>query len=217
MSERPEDNAPENDNLTNAGDANDAAGQADGAAGTEAGSEGGTATAAPPADGNAELAALTAANADLRDRLVRALAEAENIRRRGLREREDTARYAISNFARDLLNVADNLGRALEAVPAEARAVPGVEPMVAGVELTHRELTSVLERFGIKRFDPAGERFDHNRHEAMFEVPGTGQPSGTVVQVVQSGYMIHDRLLRPARVGVARSDETAQPRVDTKA
>ena len=144
--------------------------------------------------------------AELKDQLLRARAETENVRRRAAREKEDASRYAMANFARDMLGVSDNMHRALDAVPDEARG--GDDAMGSlwqGVEMTERELLSALERHGIKRIDPVGEKFDHNLHQAMFEVPGADAEPGTVVQVVQAGYVIGDRLLRPAMVGVAKA------------
>jgi len=143
--------------------------------------------------------------AELRDRLLRALAENENLIRRAKREREDTAKYAAANFARDMLAVADNLGRALDAVPAGLRESDDTKAFLEGVELTDRELRATLERHGITRLSPLGEKFDHDRHEALFEVPTGDAEPGTVVQVLQDGYVIHDRLLRAARVGVAKA------------
>jgi molecular chaperone GrpE len=155
--------------------------------------------------------------AEARDRLLRALAETENVRRRGDREREDTAKFAISRFAGDLLSVADNLGRALEAVPAQARE--GSELMaklVDGVTATERELLNVFEKNGLKRVEPLGEPFNANFHEVLFEVESADRPPGTVVQVFQPGYKIGERLLRPARVAVAKGGAKAAG-VDTQA
>ena len=170
----------------------------------------------PPSD---PLAAAQDEIARLKDQLLRAIAETENLRRRGEREREDTAKYAIAGFAREILAVGDNLHLALANIPAEARAADKwLDNLAVGVEATERELLAVFERFGIRRIDPLGEPFDPNYHQAMTEVPGTGKPAGTVVQVMRSGYVIHDRLLRPAMVAVAKGDaaETA-PQVDTTA
>jgi molecular chaperone GrpE len=148
------------------------------------------------------LAAVEAELADAKDKLLRALAETENVRRRAQREREDAARYGAQNFARDMLSVGDNLRRALESAP-EAGARDNV---MAGVAATERELLAALERHGVRKVEPQpGERFDPNFHEAMFEVEGTGRPAGTIVQVLQPGFVIHDRLLRPAMVGVAKA------------
>ncbi len=142
---------------------------------------------------------------DLKDQLLRALAEVENTRRRARREREDTAKYAIANFARDVLAVSDNLARALEAVPEDARAGnDAMETLYQGVELTQRELQTAMDRHGIRQVDPLGEKFDHNFHQAMFEVESPDAEPGTVVQVAQHGYVIDERLLRPAMVGVAK-------------
>ena len=145
---------------------------------------------------------------DLKDQLLRALAEAENTRRRARREKEDTAKYAIANFARDVLAVSDNLARAIEAVPEDARAGDDVmETLYQGVELTQRELRTAMERHGIRPVDPRGEKFDHNFHQAMFEVESPDAEPGTVVEVMQLGYVIGERLLRPAMVGVAKKSE----------
>jgi molecular chaperone GrpE len=153
----------------------------------------------------ADLDALLAENADMRDRLLRAMADMENLRRRTEREKTDTARYAISNFARDVLTVGDNLKRTIEHVPAEAAAGdPALKSFLEGVELTERELLNVLERHGVTRIDPLGQRFDPNCHQAMYEVPDPSVPEGTVVDVMQSGYIIGERCLRPALVAVAK-------------
>ena len=141
----------------------------------------------------------------MRDRLLRTMAEMENVRRRTEREKSDTARYAISNFARDVLTVGDNLRRTIEHVPAEAAAQdPALKSFLDGVELTERELLNVLERHGVTRIDPVGQRFDPNCHQAMYEVPNPDVPEGTVVDVMQAGYVIGDRCLRPALVAVAK-------------
>jgi molecular chaperone GrpE len=149
-------------------------------------------------------AELEAELAEYKDRLLRALAETENVRRRAQREREDASKYAIAAFAKDLLSAADNLRRALESLP-EARAKDErTRSLIAGVAATERELLGVFERHGIKRIDPKGECFDHNLHQAIFETERPDQPSGSVVEVLQPGYVLHDRLLRPAMVGVAK-------------
>ncbi|RMF08041.1 MAG: nucleotide exchange factor GrpE [Alphaproteobacteria bacterium] len=155
--------------------------------------------------------------ADLKDRLLRTVAEMENLRKRTERERREATQYAITAFARDLLDVADNLRRALESIPADpASAASDLKPFIEGVEMTERTLLKVFEKHGIERFSPEGEKFDHNFHEAMFEAPTTEHQSGTIIQVVQPGYTIKDRLLRPARVGVARNTqpEADAPHVD---
>jgi molecular chaperone GrpE len=142
--------------------------------------------------------------ADVKDRLLRALAEAENVRRRAQREREDTLKYAVAGFAKDLLSTADNLRRALDSLPEAEAGDARTKSLLAGVAATERELLSAFERHGIRRLDPKGERFDHNHHQAVFEVENSEQPPGTVVEVLQPGYVLHDRLLRPAMVGVAK-------------
>jgi len=153
--------------------------------------------------------------AELKDKLLRALAESENVRRRAAKERDDTAKYAVANFARDMLAIADNLRRALDNAPRDDAS----QNFVQGLDLTERTLLSALERYGIRKLDPKGERFNHDLHEAMFEVPIADAPPGTIVQVLEPGYMIHDRLLRPARVGVAKAVNGGEPgqQVDTRA
>src|SRR5215468_3912601 len=145
--------------------------------------------------------------ADLKDQLLRALAETENVRRRVQRDRDDAVKYATTGLAKDLLPVADNLRRALEAIPKDALDKDeALRNFATGVEMTERLLLAALERHQIKRIDALGQKFDSNLHQAMFEVPGSGQPAGTVVQVLEAVYTIHDRLLRPALVGVAKAD-----------
>jgi molecular chaperone GrpE len=159
-----------------------------------------------------DLDALLAENADYRDRLLRAMAEMENLRRRTEREKADTARYAISNFARDVLTVGDNLQRTIDHVPAEAAAQdPSLKSFLDGVQLTERELLNVLERHGVTRIDPLGQRFDPNCHQAMYEVQNPDVPEGTVVDVMQAGYTIGDRCLRPALVAVAKGGTKPAP------
>jgi molecular chaperone GrpE len=150
---------------------------------------------------------------ELRDRLLRTLAEMENLRKRTDREVADSRLYAVTSFARDMLSVADNMRRALEAVPPELRAgaQAGFKALIDGVELTERELVKALEKNGIRQFTPQGEKFDPNLHQAMFEVPDASVPSGSVVQVVQPGYMIGERVLRPAMVGVSKGGPKAAP------
>ncbi len=170
------------------------------------------------ADPAITLETLEVENAQLKDQLLRALDDTENLRRRAEREREDTSKYAVATLARDVLSVADNLRRALEAMPAEQAPNDATRNLLTGVEATERELLSIFERRGIKRIDPLGERFDPNFHQAMFEVPNSGQQAGTVVQVLQPGYIIHDRLLRPALVGVAKAEAADTPgHIDTRA
>lgn len=174
--------------------------------------------AAPDAE---RLATLERENADLKDRLLRALAEMENLRRRAERELQDQRAYAITKFAGDMIGTADNLRRALDSLPkaAEGEAAerdPAMQAMIDGVELTERELIKALERHGVKKRVPVGERFDPHRDQAMFEIPDETQPNGTVMQVVQPGYTIGERTLRPAMVGVSKGGP-ARPPVETEA
>jgi molecular chaperone GrpE len=149
--------------------------------------------------------------ADVKDRLLRTLAEMENLRKRTEREVADSRLYGIATFARDVLTVADNMHRALEAVAPELRADVNGKTLIEGVELTERELLKALEKNGVRRFEPQGEKFDPNLHQAMYEVPDASVPAGSVVQVVQAGYMIGDRVLRPALVGVAKGGPKTAP------
>lgn len=155
---------------------------------------------------NDALAALIVERDELKDRTLRTLAEMENLRRRTEREIADARTYAVTNFARDLLTAADNIRRAIESVPAEDResADGAFKALLDGIELTERDLAKSFERHGVKLLDPKGQRFDPNRHQAMFEVPDAEVPSGTVVQVMQAGYVLGERVLRPALVGVAK-------------
>jgi molecular chaperone GrpE len=155
-------------------------------------------------------AALEAELSEMTDRWKRAAAEAENTRRRLQREKEESVRYAAAGFAKDMLSVADNLRRALDSVTEEALAADEtVKALHDGVALVERELLGAFERNGVARIEPLGEAFDPNRHEAMFEVPDETRPSGTVVQILQPGYMLHERLLRAAMVGVANGGPPA--------
>lgn len=161
------------------------------------------------------LAKSEAELADTKDKLLRALAETENIRRRAQRDTDDARKYAASKFAGDMIDAADNLRRALASVEGLSVQDERIKALLDGVAATERSLIAAFERHGMKPVAPkVGDRFDPNLHEAMFEVPGTGQPGGTIVQVVQSGYQMHDRLLRAAMVGVAKSD--GAPKVDQK-
>ena len=157
----------------------------------------------------ARLAAVEAELAETKDRLLRALAETENARRRFQREREDTLKYGIGGFAKDLLSPVDNLRRALESLPETEVSDPRVKSLLEGVAATERELIGAFERTGLQRIDPKGERFDHNFHQAIFETERADVPAGTVVEVLQPGYVLHDRLLRPAMVGVAKAPTDA--------
>jgi molecular chaperone GrpE len=151
--------------------------------------------------------------AEFKDRLLRTLAEMENLRKRTEREVTDARLYGVASFARDLLGVADNMRRALDAVSPELRASAeaGVRALIDGVELTERELLKALEKNGVRQFSPRGEKFDPNVHQAMFEVPNPAVPAGSVVEVVAPGYMIGERVLRPAMVGVSKGGPKAAP------
>jgi molecular chaperone GrpE len=166
---------------------------------------------AEAANENDPVAVLEGQVADLRDRFLRAVAEGDNIRKRAERDLADARAYGITAFARDVLTVADNLARTIEHVSAEARASadPSLKALLDGVELTERDLQMILQKNGVKPISPMGEKFDPNFHQAMFEVPDSGRPHGTVVQVVQPGYAIGDRVLRPAMVGVAKGGAKA--------
>jgi molecular chaperone GrpE len=156
-----------------------------------------------------ELTRLQTEHAEMRDRVLRTLAEMENLRKRTEREVSDAKAYAVSTFARDLLSVADNLDRALSAVPPDDED-PALKSLVEGVAMTGRELQSTLAKHGVTKIEPApGEKFDPNLHQAMFEVPDPNQPSGSVVQVVVPGFAISGRLLRPAMVGVSKGGPKA--------
>ncbi len=151
------------------------------------------------------VARLEAEVASLKDQLLRALAETENVRRRSQRERAEAVKYAAAPLIKDLIGVVDNLRRALDSVSPEALETDEqLKTLVTGLEMTEQELASVFERHNIVKIEPLGERLDPHYHEAMFEVPDPDSPSGTIVQVLQAGYRLHDRLLRPAQVGVAK-------------
>lgn len=151
--------------------------------------------------------------ADMKDRLLRTLADMENMRKRTDREIADVKVYAVSQFARDILGVADNMHRAMQALDDElrAKADESMKALLDGVELTERELINVLEKHGVKKLEPQGQKFDPNRHQAMFEVEDASVPNSTVVQVMQAGYTIGDRVLRPALVAVSKGGPKAAP------
>jgi molecular chaperone GrpE len=167
-----------------------------------------------PEEGSMEL--LVKEATESRDKMLRTLAEMENLRKRTAREVADARAYGITGFARDILDIADNLQRALDAIPAEAKesADPGIKAFIEGVELTERSLLNTLEKNGVKKFDPSGEKFDPNFQQAMYEVPDPSVPAGTVVQVVQAGFMIGERVLRPALVAVSKGGAKAAPAAD---
>lgn len=151
-----------------------------------------------------QLSGLEEELANLKDQWLRAMAETENLRRRATRDREEALKYAGTNFGRDMLSIADNLHRALESCPVTEELPESVKALIQGVEMTESALLSTFDRHGIKKIDPLNEKFDANLHQAMFEVEDESVPIGTVVQVLQVGYVMHDRLLRPAMVGVSK-------------
>ncbi len=164
-----------------------------------------------PEDYVDRIADLEAEAADLKDKLLRALAEAENVRRRAVRDKEDASKYAITNFARDILAVADNLRRALDSVTSGKDENNGpvsgedaLASLLTGVEMTERDMLGIFERHGIKAIEAMGAAFDHNLHEAMFELEDAEKPAGTVVHEMQTGYKLGDRLLRPTKVGLSK-------------
>jgi len=165
-------------------------------------------TAEAPLDTPTEEDSLAAAQqeaASLKDQLLRALAETENVRRRAARDKDDAGKFAMAGFAREIVGVADNLSRALEAITPESLEKDAtLKTLFEGIQATERQLETAFEKQAIKKVWPLGEKFDSNLHQAMFEVPGTDKPAGTVVQVLQAGYTLHERLLRPAMVGVAK-------------
>jgi molecular chaperone GrpE len=164
----------------------------------------------PGAETENRVENLEARAKELNDKLLRAMAEMENVRRRAEREVQDARAYAVTGFARELLSVSDNFQRALKALPGEAREKDEFKPFIEGIELTGRELSNIFERHGIKIIKPKRKAFDHNLHQAMFEVETSEFPPGTVMEVIQEGYTIRDRLLRPAMVGVARAPKEDQ-------
>jgi molecular chaperone GrpE len=167
---------------------------------------------------------LIAERDELKDKYLRLAAEMDNLRRRTARDVRDARSYSVSNFARDMLAVSDNLRRALDAIPAESReaAEAGLKALIEGVEMTERSMLSALERHGVKKLSPTGQKFDPNFHQAMFEVPNPDVPNNTVVEVVQEGFIIGDRVLRPAMVGVAKggpkqvAETAAEPGIESE-
>src|SRR5512135_3679636 len=173
-----------------------------------------TATAKPAAPESADpVAAAQREAAEYKDKVLRTLAEMENLRRRTEREVNDARLYGVAGFARDVLAVADNMHRALETIGPELReqADAKIKALIEGVELTERELLKVLEKHGVKKFSPQGEKFDPNVHQAMYEVENPELPAGHVAQVIQAGYMLGDRVLRPALVAVVKAAPKAVP------
>jgi molecular chaperone GrpE len=179
-----------------------------------------SAVGAGPADETAgRVGELEAEIVQMKDQILRALAETDNIRKRAIKEREDASKYSVTSFAREMIDIADNFQRAIDAVPAESvEADPVLKNLMDGIQATERAMIKALEKHGIKKVEPLGQPFDPNFHEVMFEAPMPGKAAGTVIQVIDSGYVIHDRLLRPARVGVAKGEDGATPhRIDETA
>lgn len=155
--------------------------------------------------------------ADLKDQVVRGLAETENVRKRAQRDIEETNKYAITNFARHLVSVLENMLRATASIPEELRnSNDQIKNLYLGVEMTQKELMAAFEKFGIRRIEPMGEKFDHNFHQAVVQIEAPDKEPGTIMQVLQAGYVIHDRLLQPAMVGVAKKSD-ATTTLNTKA
>ena len=158
------------------------------------------------------LSVITAERDALKDQLLRALADTENMRRRSEREADTARKYGHTQFARDLVGAIDNLARALESAPEDKSSLDeSVQSLLTGIELSWTEIQSVIEKHGVRQINPLGEKFDYNFHQAMFEVPTNDQPPGMVLEVVQHGYALHDRLLRPAMVGVSKSADKVEP------
>jgi molecular chaperone GrpE len=175
---------------------------------TEAGDDA-VSPAATDADAD-PLAAITAERDALKDQLLRALADTENMRRRSEREAETARKYGHTQFARDLVGAIDNLARALQSAPEDKTALDeSVQSLLTGIELSWTEIQTAIEKHGVRQIKPLGEKFDYNFHQAMFEVPTNDQPAGMVLEVVQHGYALHDRLLRPAMVGVSKAADAA--------
>ena len=170
-----------------------------------------TTSETPPGDESQDpLFAMTAERDELKDQLLRAMADTENMRRRSEREAANVRKYGHTPFARDLVGAIDNLARAVESAPDNLETLDEtMKSLITGIQLSWTELQTVIEKHGIKRVEPHGEKFDYNLHQAMFEVPTLDQPSGVVLEVVQHGYVLHDRLLRPAMVGVSKAGEPA--------
>ena len=158
------------------------------------------------------LSVITAERDALKDQLLRALADTENMRRRSEREADTARKYGHTQFARDLVGAIDNLARALESAPEDKSSLDeSVQSLLTGIELSWTEIQSAIEKHGVRQINPLGEKFDYNFHQAMFEVPTNDQPPGMVLEVVQHGYALHDRLLRPAMVGVSKSADKVEP------
>ncbi|MBO0332865.1 nucleotide exchange factor GrpE [Sneathiella sp. CAU 1612] len=175
-------------------------------------------TGAPEESGEVDIIAQKDAEiADLKDKLLRAMADVENMRRRAEREKQDAHTYGVTKFARDILGVADNLRRAIESIPDSARENADVKNVLPGIEMTESELLNTLEKHQIRKIDPMGEKFNPNLHQAMYEIEDPSVEPGTVLQVTQAGFVIADRLLRPAMVGVSKGGQKrAETHIDEK-
>lgn len=172
----------------------------------------------PPADlAAARIKALEAEVADAKDKMMRALADAENTRRRSVKDKEDIAKYAVSSFAKDLLDFSDNFHRALAAIPAELHDDERIASVITGLEAMDANLLKSFEKHGIRKIEPLDEPFNPNFHEVMFEAPTPGKPAGLVIQVVEAGYVLNDRLLRAAKVGISKGGPGSDHQVDQKA
>lgn len=178
---------------------------------------------AAPADGGAidlaaeRIKALESEVVDAKDKMMRALADAENTRRRAVKDREDAGKYAVSSFARDLLDFSDNFQRALAAIPAELQEDERLSSIVTGIQAMNAQLLATFDRNGIKKIEPMDEPFNPNFHEVMFEAPVPGKPGGIVIQVVEAGYVLNDRLLRAAKVGISKGGPLSDHQVDKSA
>ena len=163
------------------------------------------------------VAAITQERDEMRDKMMRALADAENTRKRAEKMQADTQKYAVAGFAKDMLDIADNLRRALDAVTEEQKEDAAIKTIYDGVEATEKIMLSTFEKHGIQKIAPTEGKFDPNYHEVMFEGPAAGKQAGEIIQLLEPGYMLHDRLLRPARVGVAKGGDDSEHKVDTQA
>lgn len=166
---------------------------------------------------NEKTAKLEQTLAETRDQLLRTVADMDNLRKRAIREREDAAKYAVSGFARDLMDVADTFRRALDSIPDEVKSDERAFSVIEGLHAMERALLFCFEKNGLKKLEPLDEVFNPNFHEVMFETPMPDKINGTIIQIIEPGYLLHDRLLRPARVGVAKSDRPNAHNVDTNA
>ncbi len=176
-----------------------------------------SAGAAPVDLSAAKIKALEAELADAKDKMMRALADAENTRRRAVKDRDDAGKYAVSSFAKDLLDFSDNFHRALAAIPAELHDDERVGAIISGLEAMDTQLLKTFDRHGIKKIEPLDETFNPNFHEVMFEAPIPGKPGGVVIQVVEAGYVLNDRLLRAAKVGISKGGSGTDHQVDKSA